>query len=296
VRGIVAMSASMSSFFVNDMCVKQATSRLPLGEILFVRGLMCIAALAIAITIAREWWSLKHLADRRMAWRLLGEIFASLFYIAGFIALPVAEATAVYQVTPLASTAVAAIVFKEKVGWRRWLAIAVGFAGVLTIIRPGSHAFSPAAMVILASVAFVILRDFITSRLPKEITTLMIIFSAVVTMTLVGPALLPFEPLISPQPHWVPLDAISLGYLAASGVFLLAGYFLLIIAVRSADMSAIAPFRYTILIWSFSASMVIYGLVPDAATWIGAAIIVASGVYLFHRERVRAAEKATSGT
>lgn len=297
--GIVAMSAAVFVFFINDTLMKLAATTLPLGEVFFLRGIVASTIVAVAVALNGMWRLLPLLLNRRIGIRLFGEAISSILYMAGFILLSVADATALFQVTPLATTAAAALFLGEKVGWRRWMAVAAGFVGVLVILRPGTSGFSPAALFILGSVAFVLVRDLATVGIPKTIPTLLVTGTSSVMLMLVGPLMLPIEPYVSTQPQWVWPSALATLYLVAAAVTMLGGYLLLTFAFRTAEMSVVAPFRYTVLIWSFLAAILVFGQVPDGPTWIGAAIIVASGFYTFHRERLRrrglAAETSVAG-
>lgn len=298
--GIAAISAAVFLFFINDTLMKLAAATLPIGEIFFLRGLVASVVVAAAVAANGMWRLIPLLANKRIYLRLFGEVASSVLYMAGFILMSVADATALFQVTPLATTAAAAIFLKEQVGWRRWMAVAAGFVGVLVILRPGTSGFSPAALLILASVGFVLVRDLATVGIPKTIPTLLVTGTSSVTLMLIGPVLLPIEPILSTQPHWAWPDRIASVYVVTAALTMLVGYLLLTSAFRTAEISVVAPFRYTVLVWSFLAAIFVFGQVPDPMTWVGAAIVVASGFYTFHRERLRrkavAAEAAAAGT
>lgn len=298
--GIAAMSAAVFLFFINDTSMKLAAATLPIGEIFFVRGILASTLVGVVVGLSGMWRLLPRLLNGRIAIRLFGEVVSAILYMAGFILMSVADATALFQVTPLATTAAAAIFLKEQVGWRRWLAVAAGFIGVLIILRPGTAGFSPAALYILGAVAFVLVRDLATVGIPKEIPTLLVTGTSSVTLMLIGPLMLPIEPLVSTQPVWDWPGTLASLYIAVSAVTMLVGYLLLTFAFRTAEMSVVAPFRYTVLIWSFLAAIFLFGQTPDVLTFVGAAIVVASGAYTFHRERLRrraiAAQAAVAAT
>lgn len=292
-RGILAMNGAMFAFIVNDSFVKAATASLPIGQIMFVRGVVATVLILALCRIRGDLASVHRLKHPMIALRIIGEIGATVFYLSGLVRLPIGNATAIFQVTPLAVTAAAAIFLGERVGWRRWTAIAIGFAGVLLIIRPGLDGFNSAAFFILASVAFVVLRDLSTARMPAEIPTFVAAASSSIVITLCGLLIAPFDGLISRVPDWQPLDWRLFGMLAGAGVFLLMGYVLQTTAMRTGEMSVIAPFRYSLLLWSFLIGIFVFAERPDGPTLVGTAIIVATGVYTFHRERkVRAGIKS----
>lgn len=286
-RGILAMNVAMFGFISNDTCVKIAMEALPLGEIMFVRGIVATSILLGFATVARAWGQWRRLIHPLMGLRLVGEIGATLLYLTALAHMPIGNVSAIFQATPLAMTAGAALVFKEPVGWRRWAAIAAGFGGVLIIVRPGMEGFNAYAVLILAAVVCVVVRDLATSRIPAAVPTSLVTGITALIVTLTGAALFPFEATFSAIPDWRPLDLRLLAVLIGAGVFLLVGYVTLIFAMRWGEMSVIAPFRYMLLVWSFVYGITLFGDRPDAATMIGAAIVVGSGLYTVHRERVR---------
>ncbi|HEX7919752.1 MAG TPA: DMT family transporter, partial [Bradyrhizobium sp.] len=195
--------------------------------------------------------------------------------------IPLANASAIFQALPLVITLGAALVFGEPVGWRRWLAIAAGFIGVLVIVRPGAEGFSQPALLALASVGFCAVRDLATRRIPKHLPTVFITLLTTVTVTTAGAVVL------VPLGGWKPPSGHALGLLTFAAVLILIGYQCIIVSLRTGDISAVAPFRYTALPWAMLTGYLAFGHKPDGAMLAGAAIIVASGLYAFYRERQR---------
>ncbi|TIL82099.1 MAG: DMT family transporter [Mesorhizobium sp.] len=194
--------------------------------------------------------------------------------------LQLAETTSIYFFGPMVITALAGPLLGEWAGWRRWLAIAVGFAGVLVIVRPGFEGFSIYSLLALASVACCAVRDLSTRRIPQAIPTLLVSTATALAMTVLGAALL------APMGGWTPMSGKATALLALAAVLVLIGYQFIIMAMRSGDISFIAPFRYTALLWSILLGLVIFGDVPDLPMTLGAAIIVGSGLYALYRERI----------
>ncbi len=286
-RGILAMNVSMAAFNLSDALTKLATQALPLGETIFVRGLFAVVLVALVVAWSGTWRQARRLLDRRIALRLVGEVGATLFYLAALVHVALPNVSAVFQATPLAMTAAAAIFLGEHVGPRRWAAIAVGFLGVVIIVRPGLEGFEPHSILVLISVGFVVIRDIATARLAGTAPTSLVTLVTAVAVTLLGLALAPFESAVSLQATWVWPTATQLGLLALTAAALLTGYVFLIEATRLAETAAIAPYRYVLLVWSFLFGITLFGDVPDRWTLIGAAIVVATGLYTFHRERMR---------
>ena len=286
-RGIVAMAIAMAAFNLSDALTKLATQQLPLGETIFVRGLFATAAVAAVVATDGSWRRARDLLTPALGLRLIGEIGATLFYLMALVHVALPNVSAVFQATPLAMTAAAAIFLGETVGPRRWVAIAVGFVGVIVIVRPGLSGFEPASVWVLVSVAFVVVRDISTARLGTRLPTSLVTLTTAVTVTGLGVCLLPFESAVSTVVEWVRPTPAQFGLLALTAAALLTGYVMLIRATQLAETSAIAPYRYTLLVWAFLYGVVIFGQTPDVPTLIGTAIVVASGLYTFHRERLR---------
>ena len=283
-RGALFMVTAMAAFTCNDALVKSVTHSMNTGQILFVRGLMTsVLVLAIA------WWmgalgSWRVILQPAVALRLAAEIFASLTFISALGAMPLANISAILQSLPLAVTLGAALFLGEQVGWRRWLAIFAGFIGVLIVIRPGPEGFSLAALYAIASVIGAATRDLATRRIHANVSTLFISAVTAVVITLTGGVL------IVPMGGWQPMPADVLGRLALASVLLLVGYQTIVNAMRVGEISFIAPFRYTSLIWAITIGFLFFGEVPDLWMTVGVCIIVASGLYTFYRENRRRAQ------
>jgi drug/metabolite transporter (DMT)-like permease len=215
--------------------------------------------------------------------RALALVTSSILFISSLRFLPIAEATATSFAAPIFITALSVVVLGEKVGYRRWAATFVGLAGVLVVIRPGTSAFQPASILALMAAlswasAVVVTRR--TSAIDSALTTLA--YSAVIGV-LVLSALLPFV--------WAPPDWSTIGFGVLIGCAATAGHSLIIVAFRYGDASVLAPFTYTQLVWVTGLGALLFGAIPDAWTIVGATMIVLSGLYIAHRERIRARER-----
>ncbi|MCP1843749.1 drug/metabolite transporter (DMT)-like permease [Bradyrhizobium sp. USDA 4524] len=275
------MAAAMASFTVNDTITKAVSAELNIGEILLVRGLVAMVLVAALAWYRDALRSFSVLLIWPVGLRVLGEIGGTLTYLSAIAQIPLANASAIFQALPLVITLGAALVFGEPVGWRRWLAIAAGFIGVLVIVRPGAEGFSQAALLALASVGFCAVRDLATRRIPKELPTVFITLLTTVTVTTAGAVVL------VPLGGWRPPSGTALGLLILAAVLILIGYQCIIVSLRTGDISAVAPFRYTALPWAMLTGYLAFGHKPDGPMLAGAAIIVASGLYAFYRERKR---------
>ena len=276
-RGIGAMLAAMAAFVVNDAMMKLAAADLPTGQVIFLRGLIIVPVLAALMLTSATPATLEMLRRPGILARCVAEVAAAVLYLSALFHMPIAECTAILQFTPLALTAGAALFLGAPVGWRRWLATLAGLIGVLIIIRPGASAFNPYAALALLSVAFIAARDLITRRLGKDVPTIVIAFTSTAAVAVSSLGLLPFE-----SWRWPSTEAM-LALLGASAALLGAQYWI-ILAMRTGDIAVVAPFRYSIILWAIAAGLLVWGEVPDGATWAGIAIVTAAGLYTFLRE------------
>lgn len=284
-RGIVAMNIAMLGFIGSDTLVKFLTQTLPLGETVFLRGVVASALVAIVVLWTGSWREWRSLFETRMALRIVGELGATVGYLVGLVHMPIANATAVFQATPLVMTACAAVFLGEKVGPARWVAIAIGLCGVMVIVRPGLEGFDVWSLAILAAVASVALRDISTARISAHTPTSLVTFATAITVTGLGLAMMPFEAYIGRHVEWTRPTSFEAAMVVLNALSLLGGYVGMLVATRLAETSAIAPFRYALLVWAFIFGVVVFGQYPDLPTLVGAAIVVVTGLYSFHRER-----------
>jgi drug/metabolite transporter (DMT)-like permease len=274
-RGIAAMIASQFAFILNDTLVKLASAKLPMGEIIFLRGVfasLLIGALAVAMGLHRD---LARLARPMVAWRTAGELGGTFFYLLALFQMPIANVTIIFQAVPLTATAGAALLLGEAVGWRRWTAI--GFLGVLLVVRPGLSGFDAYGLFVLVSVLFVSVRDLSTRTMPSAVPTILLTLVTAVAVTAMGGA-------IGLTEAWLVPDRTTLLQLGGAAVLLAIGYFMVIAAMRLGEMSVTAPFRYVVVAFAVAIGFVVWGDVPDGLMLLGAAIIVSTGLYTFYRE------------
>jgi len=277
VRGIAAMVAAQFAFLLNDTLNKLASEVVPMGEIIFIRGVfatLLVGAIVIAMGLHRELWRLRH---RLVAVRVLGELGGTYFFLLALFHMPIGNVMVIFQAVPLAVTAGAALFFGERVGWRRWSAIGVGFLGVLIVVRPGLSGFDLFGALVLVSVGFVAFRDLATRALPTAIPTLCLTMVTAVSVAIMGAILGLAEDWHIPAPR----NLLEVG---CSSVFLTAGYVTSILAMRNGDMSLTASFRYVGVVLAMAIGFLVWGDVPDAWTIIGSLIIVGAGLYTLWRE------------
>lgn len=280
-KGALYMVLAMAVFICNDALVKATASQASVAQIMFVRGGM---TLVLVFLIARHLGALptrRMLTDRIMLLRVFFEIGATLTYLTALSRIPFANASSILQSLPLAVTLGAALFLGEKVGWRRWMAIAVGFAGVLIILKPGPAGFAPDAMFAVVAVFFTAGRDLVTKRVDPSIPSISVsLFTTTVVAVLGGV-------LIVPMGGWRPLDASAFGMLALASLALLVGYQSIILAMRTGEISFVAPFRYTSLVWALAFGILFFGEIPDNWMILGVSLVIGSGLYTFYRENRR---------
>jgi drug/metabolite transporter (DMT)-like permease len=300
-RGVAYMCLSMMAFTFNDSFMKAVTQEVPLFQTVFLRGLLAISGLVVMGLVTGAFRQPLKGADWRLiSLRSLAEIFATVTFLIALLHMQFANLSAIMQALPLAVTLGAALAFGEKIGWRRMLAILVGFVGVLIIIRPGTDAFDIWSLLGVASVLCVVVRDLSARRVASHVPSIIVALGAAlaVTATAFGLSLLSAEGMganYAGLTGWVPLSARHVGLIAGAGGFLIVGYLCAVTAMRSGDIGTVAPFRYTSLLWAILLGFVVFDEVPDGYTLLGASLVVASGLYALWRERSLRHRAAPSG-
>ncbi|MCO6390303.1 EamA family transporter [Aliihoeflea aestuarii] len=278
-RAALFMAVSMAGFTFNDALTKTVIADMNAAQVMFVRGTFATVLIGVLALHGGVFSSLGSLRRPLVAVRALGEVGSTLCFLAALSQMPLANVSAILQALPLAVTMGAALFMSEPVGWRRWSAILVGFAGVMIIVRPGFEGFNSYSLLALLCVAFCALRDLITRRIPDEVPSLAISFATALFVTIAGAVL------VVPYGGWTELTVSSTSRLLAAAVLVIVGYQFIIMAMRAGDISFVAPFRYTALVWAILLGFVMFGEVPDVAMILGASIVVASGLYTLYRER-----------
>ncbi len=284
------MVAAMAGFAVEDMFLKRAAVSVPVGQILMIFGAAGTLGFA-ALTLRRGERVLNAaILTRPVLVRAGFEVMGRLFYTLALALTALSSASAILQATPLVVVAGAALLFGEKVGWRRWVAICVGFAGVLIILRPGLSGFTPLSLLAVAGMIGFAGRDLATRAAPPVLSNLQLGVYGFAMMVPTGAALLAFSGgAVVPGPT----AALDLGLATVVGV---AAYYALTAAMRMGEVSVITPFRYTRLVFALILGVTVFAERPDAATLIGSAVIVVSGIYTLLRSRnmAQAAAKGES--
>lgn len=283
VKGILLMLLGIGVITINDALMKLANEGLPLGQTLAIRAAFVWVMILIFAYRAGGVRSLRVVDWRRQLLRGAFLVVSSWSFFYGLAALPLAEAIAIASVGPLFLTMLAGPFLGETVGWRRWAAVAVGFVGALIIIQPGGDSFVWASLFPMTAALLGAGRDIVQRQmsLGRE-GTVAILAVSTTCVGLSGAVTLPF---VWQTPSWEQLAAIGV-----AGLLMGLAHYLMIEALRMAEAASIAPLRYTNFLWGSLWGFLIWGVTPKESTWIGVAIIAASGLYILHRETVRRRE------
>ncbi|MEL6119086.1 MAG: DMT family transporter [Pseudomonadota bacterium] len=272
------MMASMAAFTLNDTLMKMMAGTVPLYQLLFLRGVMTTS---VVLIIAWRMGAIPIRVAPRDAMllllRSLADTATAFFFLTALFNMPLANVTAIMQALPLIITLMAWAVLGEAVGWRRFTAIAVGLLGVMLIIRPGTSDFTIYSLYGVAAVACVTARDLITRKMSRNVPTILIVLTnSAAVMIVFGILTFPAD--------WQPMSAQAWGLTTGAAVFIIGAYLFSILVMRIGDISFVAPFRYTGLIWALVLGYLVFGDWPDAITLFGAVIVVGSGLFMLYRE------------
>ncbi len=276
-RAGVFMVLAMASFVVNDSFVKLVGRSLPVGEIVAIRGLMAAAFIAAICLRQGVLGSAPLIFTKNVLIRAMLDLIGTLLFITSLMHMQIANLTAIMQAVPLAVTVLSVVFLKEKVGWRRTAAILIGFIGVLLIVKPAPRSFTVYEAFALTIVLSLAVRDIITRRIPAKVPTLIVALANAIFVTVGGVALGLTQDFVVPQ-LW------QIGFLACAAVFLGAGYMFMVSTLRLGELSATAPYRYSIVLFAILSGIAVFGEYPDGLAYAGMVLVVATGLYAAHRE------------
>jgi drug/metabolite transporter (DMT)-like permease len=279
-RGSLFMAIGMASFTFNDATVKFVAEDMNMGQVMLVRSVI-----STVLILALAWHKgmlvpLREALHKMTVLRIIGEVVGTVTFLVALVHVPLALTSAILQALPLVVTLGAALFFGEPVGWRRWIAIIVGFLGVLIIVRPSHDGVSPYVLLIVVTVIFASVRDLATRKVPKTIPVLMIsaLTSIGVGMAGIG--------MIGPLRGWTPMSLTNTMLLTLAACCIMVAYHFIILAMREGEIAFVAPFRYTSLIWAIVLGFLFFGDLPDVPMIVGSVIVIGSGLYTLYRERI----------
>ncbi len=278
-RGILLVLASTVFLASSDTMAKYLAVRLHAVEIGWLRYFVFILIMCPAVLATSPRNALRSVRPDLQVLRGLTLVSSSMLFVSALRYLPIAEATTTSFVSPIFVTAFSILFLGETVGMRRWLATITGLIGVMIVVRPGTNAFQPAALLAIFS-ALCWACSLVTTRkiTGRDTAVTTMTYSAITGFVLLSMSL-PF--------FWIVPTVQEIAIGVCIGIAATSGHWLVVLAYRYGDASVLAPFSYSQLIWATIFGYAVFGDVPDAWTFVGAAVIIASGLYIAHRERVR---------
>jgi drug/metabolite transporter (DMT)-like permease len=279
------MLAGVAMFSFNDALGKWLLLDYSVGELLLIRS---AAALVFLVPFLRNAGAAAFATAPRPALQIVRIVLSALEVAMFFWAvsyLPLADAVTFYLAGPIYVTALSVVLLGERVGWRRWGAVMVGFVGVVLALRPSAASFTlPALIALGGSIFFAVL--MVTTRMLRHTSEMVLISGQVGATLLFGAA---FAPL-----RWVTPSLRDFLLLSLFGVVSIAALACVNRSLKLAPASVVVPYQYTMIVWAVALGYVVFGDVPDLFTLAGAAIIIAAGLYIFWREQVRVRPQAAS--
>ena len=274
------MILAMAGFAFEDLFIKMLSEEFPISEVIIILGFTGSIVFLIIALFQRAPIFHKDLLNKHVIIRTICELLGAVFFVTAIALTPLSSASAILQITPLLVTIGAVIFFREKVGWRRWTAVFIGFTGVLLIVRPGFEGFLPASIFALLGSVFLAARDLSTRAMKVNLPSVTIALYAFIAFGISGILIIPFNsPMIAPSFN-------QIMYFIGASTFGVIAYYSLVISSRIGEMSVISPFRYSRIVFAMLLAIIVLGERPDSFTLIGASIIVASGLYTFIRESI----------
>lgn len=279
-RGIIFMLAAMSLFVINDVFMKLAREAYPAGQSIALRAGIAVVIGFALVFLAREGDRLRLAFRPRVLQRGIIEAFGALTFGWSLGLMPLANLTAINMASPLLIVALAVLLGMERVGWRRVVALAIGFVGVLFVVRPGAESFNAAAIVAVISAILVAGRDLTTRTIGDDVPSTVVSLTTTVLVGIVAVAYGFTE-------EWLPIWRVETVYVALAAILVTAGTFFIISAFRRTDVGVISQYRYAIVVFATVLGYLVWGDVPDLYAVFGVTLIVGSGLYTMHRQRVR---------
>lgn len=279
------MLASVTVFIFNDALIKLAFDHMPPVQAIGLRGVFATLWCVLALLVRGELRHTPRLFHPAVVTRGVLEAAAAVLYLVALAYIPFAIASAINLSTPLFLAVLAVVLLKEQVGWRRWSAIFAGFVGVLMVIQPELGEVNVWTWLVLVASLAGAIRDVLARWVPAHVPTLVVSLSSAVTVAITGCIWIAID-------GWHGTSLEGLLYVIGSSLLLACGYQFLMMALRTgAEISVLGAFRYSSVLWAIGIGFTVWGDVPNGLALAGIAVIVGSGLYILHRERVRATER-----
>ena len=282
-KGIIYMVVGCLLLTANDGLLKWLTGGYSTGQIMFVRGLFVFIPISFFIWCAGGISQIRIVSLKGQLFRAVFGVIGTFCFVSGLSYLPLADAIAISFAGPLFVTAMASFFLKEIVGWRRWVAVFVGFIGVIVIIRPTGDALQWAALLPLTASFTGALRDIITRYIAGGEQSATILTVSTIAVCLAGLTTAPFG--------WQPVPLNDLFLFLVSGLLIGGAHFLMIDSFRYVEAALVTPFKYTSIIWGVALGFLVWGDLPDQWTITGSMIVIASGIYILRRETNKVRDK-----
>jgi drug/metabolite transporter (DMT)-like permease len=277
--GVILMLLGMVMFSLNDVLGKWLVATYSVGQLMLIRSLAAIVVLAPFFW--RTGWRRLVEVDRPRLHLLRSALFAfeaSGFYFA-VAYMPLADAMTYWLAAPIYVAAMSPFLLKEKVGWRRWTAILVGFAGVIIALEPSKETFTlPALIAVAGSLAFSL--AMVLGRTLRAAPDTTLVFWQVAGAAIFAAFCVFFDPA-----GWAPMTGIDFGLLSLLGIVAMSAHMLVNRSLKLADAATVVPLQYTLLLWAIVFGWMFFGDLPRPAMLVGAGVIVASGLFIFFREQ-----------
>lgn len=278
-RGALAMLGAIALFIINDAMIKLASENMPAAQTIGVRGIFATAWVLLTVTAARQWHQAHHALDPRTMVRAALDVLSTFTYLTALFNMPLSLAVAIGQTAPLMILALSVVFLRERVPWGRWVAVVVGFAAVLLVVRPGGEdGFNGWALLALVATLFSATRDIYTRLVPARVPSLIITLATAIAVTGTGVVLTAIH-------GWVPMSGRQWALLFGASVFLAGAYHLMILALRHGEVSFVGGFRYASLPAAALLGWLVWGHLPDGPAVLGMLVIVGAGLYLFRSGR-----------
>ena len=273
------MLLSLFMLTCSDATTKWLGADYPAGQIICFRAIFSLIPILVMVVLQGGKASLRIVDRRGQAWRAFFFAVGTSLIAISMIVLPIADAAAIIYAGPLMITAIAIPMLGERVGWRRWTAIAIGFGGVVIMLRPTPNTIQWLGLLPLAAAFCSSMRDIYARRLAdSESANSMMFWSAIATI-LLSLFSLPFG--------WTTPTLLDWGLFIMAGFFIGVAHYFMIEAYRISEAAVVAPFKYSGILWAVMFGYFVWGDIPDAFIICGGTLVIASGLYILHRETKR---------